>query len=87
MAFVPPVPLWCILAHLAIISAGVEDLPDVFNDLDVDFSANPDAAQAYLHDRRNHRKIREASRRIDIEVMNPLRVGKKLLVLDIDYSE
>lgn len=67
--------------------AELEELPDVLNDLDVDFSANPAAAAAYLNDKRNHRKIREATNKLKVNVMNPLREGKKLLVLDIDYSK
>lgn len=67
----------------------LENLPDVFNDLDVDFSADPnsDAVQKYKNDLRNKRKIREAVSALTINLMNPLREGKKLLVLDLDYSE
>jgi ubiquitin-like domain-containing CTD phosphatase 1 len=65
----------------------LEDLPDVVNDLDLDFSANPSAARKYMADQRNHRKVREASKKLKIEFMNPLREGKRLLVLDLDYSE
>ncbi|EJD02204.1 HAD IIID h [Fomitiporia mediterranea MF3/22] len=66
----------------------LEELPDVFNDLDVDFSENPQASRAYIADRRNQRKIKEATRmlRDNLTLMHPLREGKKLLVLDIDYT-
>ena len=64
----------------------MDDLPDVFNDLDVDFSANPSASMSYLNDVRNHRKIKEATAKLQINFMNPLREGEKLLVLDLDYS-
>ncbi|KAH8117067.1 HAD IIID h [Phellopilus nigrolimitatus] len=66
----------------------LEELPDVFNDLDVDFSENPQASQAYIADRRNQRKIREATQKLQssLNLMYPLREGKKLLVLDIDYT-
>ena len=64
----------------------MEELPDVFNDLDVDFSENPAASLTYLNDVRNHRKIKEATANLKINFMNQLRKGKKLLVLDIDYS-
>jgi ubiquitin-like domain-containing CTD phosphatase 1 len=57
------------------------------NDFDLDFSANPSAARKYLADQRNHRKIKEAAKKLKIELMNPLREGKRLLVLDLDYSE
>ncbi|THH06715.1 hypothetical protein EW145_g3892 [Phellinidium pouzarii] len=66
----------------------LELLPDVFNDLDVDFSENPEASQAYIADKRNQRKIRDATQRLrgNVNLMYPLREGKKLLVLDIDYT-
>jgi ubiquitin-like domain-containing CTD phosphatase 1 len=64
----------------------LEFLPDVVNDLDVDFSDNPAAAAAYKNDQRNIRKVREATGKLKIDIIYPLREGKKLLVLDIDYS-
>lgn len=72
------------IAHLY--APVLEFLPDVFNDLDVDFSADPKAAAAYANDQRNLRKIREHSAKLQVTVMAPLREGKRLLVLDIDYS-
>ncbi|KAL5511377.1 hypothetical protein ACEPAH_4593 [Sanghuangporus vaninii] len=65
-----------------------EEFPDVFNDLDLDFSENLQASRAYIFDRRNQRKIREATQRLreNLALMHPLREGKKLLVLDIDYT-
>lgn len=65
------------------------DLPDVFNDLDIDFSADPnsEAVLKFKNDLRNKRKIREAVEALNVNLMNPLREGKKLLVLDLDYSE
>jgi ubiquitin-like domain-containing CTD phosphatase 1 len=53
----------------------------------VDFSANPAAAVAYQNDARNKRKVREAVQKLELNIINPLRPGKKLLVLDIDYSK
>ncbi len=64
----------------------MELLSDVVNDLDVDFSANPAAAESHKNDQRNIRKIREASEKLKINLIHPLREGKRLLVLDIDYS-
>jgi hypothetical protein len=64
----------------------MELLSDVVNDLDVDFSANPAAAESHKNDQRNIRKIREATEKLKINLINPLREGKRLLVLDIDYS-
>ena len=66
--------------------AELEFLPDVINDLDVDFSANPAAAATYINDQRNRRKVKEYSQKLQVNIINPLREGKRLLVLDIDYS-
>jgi len=59
----------------------------VVNDLDVDFSADPAAAAQYLNDQRNVRKVRESTKKLKLNIIHPLREGKRLLVLDIDYSE
>jgi hypothetical protein len=67
--------------------AELEFLPDVVNDLDVDFSENLAASDVYKNDQRNIRKVREATEKLQINVIHPLREGKKLLVLDIDYSK
>jgi ubiquitin-like domain-containing CTD phosphatase 1 len=70
-----------------ILSTELEFLPDVVNDLDVDFSDNPAAAAAYKNDQRNIRKVKEATKKLAVNIIHPLREGKKLLVLDIDYSK
>jgi len=62
------------------------NLPDVVNDLDIDFASNPEAAAKVQNDRRNLRKIREVIANTTVNIMNPLREGKSLLVLDLDYS-
>lgn len=69
-------------------STGVEYLPDVLNDLDFDFGNENliDAFAKYQQDQRNIRKVKEASDKLNVNVIHPLREGKKLLVLDIDYS-
>ncbi|KAF9246355.1 HAD-like domain-containing protein [Melanogaster broomeanus] len=64
----------------------LESLPDVINDLDVDVADNPLAAAAYKNDQRNIRKVKEATAKLQINIINPLRDGKRLLVLDIDYT-
>ncbi|KAF8844427.1 HAD IIID h [Paxillus ammoniavirescens] len=64
----------------------LEFLPDVVNDLDVDVAENPQAAAAYKNDQRNIRKVKEATAKLHINIINPLRDGKRLLVLDIDYT-
>lgn len=40
----------------------------------------------YKNDQRNIRKVREATSKLRVNLIHPLRPGKKLLVLDIDYS-
>ncbi|CAA7271590.1 unnamed protein product [Cyclocybe aegerita] len=61
-------------------------LPDVINDLDVDFTDNMAASNRYQHDARNIRKVREATQNLQVNLIHPLREGKRLLVLDIDYT-
>ncbi len=56
------------------------------NDLDVDFTENLAASDSYQRDVRNIRKIQEATQNLQVNIIHPLRPGKKLLVLDIDYS-
>ncbi|KAJ3753018.1 HAD subfamily IIID h [Lentinula raphanica] len=64
----------------------LENLPDVVNDLDVDFSKDPNAFKKYNNDQRNIRKVKEMTDKLNVNVIHPLREGKKLLVLDIDYT-
>ncbi|KAI0647374.1 HAD subfamily IIID h [Trametes meyenii] len=64
----------------------LEFLPDVVNDLDVDFSANPAAAAEYINDQRNRRRVEQHTKKLQPTLINPLREGKRLLVLDIDYT-
>ncbi|KAF8163430.1 HAD-like domain-containing protein [Crassisporium funariophilum] len=64
----------------------LEFLPDVVNDLDVDFTENLAASDRYQHDARNIRKVQEATNNLQVNIIHPLRQGKKLLVLDIDYT-
>ncbi|KAI0664697.1 HAD-like domain-containing protein, partial [Cubamyces menziesii] len=64
----------------------LEFLPDVVNDLDVDFTADPAAAAEYINDQRNRRKVEQHTKKLKPNLINPLREGKRLLVLDIDYT-
>lgn len=57
------------------------------NDLDIDVTESPQAAARYKNDPRNIRKIREATSKLEINIVHPLREGKGLLVLDLDYSK
>ncbi|KDR81734.1 hypothetical protein GALMADRAFT_152561 [Galerina marginata CBS 339.88] len=66
--------------------AQLGSLPDVVNDLDVDFTENMVASNRYQHDARNIRKVQEATKNLQVNIIHPLREGKKLLVLDIDYT-
>lgn len=58
----------------------------MINDLDVDFADNLAASSRYQHDKRNIRKVQEVTQSLQVNIIHPLREGKKLLVLDIDYS-
>ncbi|KAJ7864822.1 HAD-like domain-containing protein [Mycena olivaceomarginata] len=64
----------------------LEILPDVVNDLDRDFTEDLEASAAYQNDQRNIRKVKEATAALNVNIIHPLRPGKKLLVLDIDYT-
>ncbi|TFK76360.1 HAD subfamily IIID h [Pluteus cervinus] len=64
----------------------LEVLPDVINDLDIDVSEDSAAMKAYKNDKRNIRKIKEMTEKLKVNLIHPLRQGKKLLVLDIDYT-
>ncbi|KAF8315171.1 HAD-like protein [Clavulina sp. PMI_390] len=63
-----------------------EDMPDVLNDLDIDFHQNPEMLRKFVLDQRNVRKIKEATDALEVHVMNEPRPGKPLLVLDLDYT-
>ncbi|XP_069693402.1 ubiquitin-like domain-containing CTD phosphatase 1 [Periplaneta americana] len=62
-------------------SAPPEDIPDVVNDLDIeDEEVAIESREVYLA------KIERRVREYKINMLNELRPGKKLLVLDIDYT-
>ena len=67
---------------IAGISKSPEDLPEVVNDLDI-----PDEIDLPLANRHEYlQKIEKRVKEYKINVLNPPRSGKKLLVLDIDYT-
>lgn len=67
---------------IAEVSKEPENLPEVINDLDV-----PDDVVIPLAKREEYlAKIEKRVRELKIDIMNPPRPGKKLLVLDIDYT-
>ncbi|KAJ3293730.1 Ubiquitin-like domain-containing CTD phosphatase 1, partial [Borealophlyctis nickersoniae] len=59
------------------------DLPDVFNDLDYDYL--PDDNHV-VNDVANKKKLREIIDKTSICLINELRPGKGMLVLDLDYT-
>jgi len=65
-------------------SALGDDLPDVVNDLDWDFE--PDEQTDVGKTPENRAKLEEKVRTIDVRVITEPRPGKKLLVLDLDYT-
>ncbi|KAF8880250.1 HAD IIID h [Mucidula mucida] len=64
----------------------LEALPDVFNDLDLEEIITAATSNRYLSDPRNKRKVREYTQSTKINFIHPVRPGKKLVVLDIDYT-
>ena len=66
---------------IAEVSQAPENLPDVINDLDIEEEeVEIEKAEVYLS------KIQKRIEQYNITELNPLREGKKLLVLDIDYT-
>ncbi|WVQ85088.1 HAD hydrolase, family IIID [Cryptococcus sp. DSM 104549] len=61
--------------------------PEIQDDFDVSYSSKAgDKAVAPADDPRNKRKVQEIIDKVPITVMNEPREGKKLLVLDLDYT-
>ncbi|KAG7092885.1 hypothetical protein E1B28_009195 [Marasmius oreades] len=60
--------------------------PDVVNDLDFDPTQDSATVAAYKNDQRNIRKVKEATDKLNLNIIHPLREGKRLLVLDLDYT-
>ncbi|KAH8917436.1 ubiquitin family proteint [Atractiella rhizophila] len=66
-----------------------DEAPDVSNDLDVDYKGpdgNLTTRTVEQNERRNKRKLHEAVEKLSINIMAEPRPGKKLLVLDLDYT-
>ncbi|CAK5277538.1 unnamed protein product [Mycena citricolor] len=63
----------------------LELLADIVNNIDLD-PEDPKLYKAYHNDPRNVRKVQEATSALTVNVIHPVREGKKLLVLDIDYT-
>ncbi|KAJ3017284.1 hypothetical protein HKX48_003638, partial [Thoreauomyces humboldtii] len=61
-----------------------EVMPEVLNDLDFDFDYAPEGdAKGEVA---NQRKLLEYTEKTNISIINDFRPGKKLLVLDLDYT-
>ncbi len=59
-----------------------ENVPEIIDDFDIGLSDNIE-----LHNREeNLNKIARRVRELKVNLLNPVRIGKKLLVLDIDYT-
>ncbi|KAF9169606.1 hypothetical protein BGX21_010211 [Mortierella sp. AD011] len=60
-----------------------ETLPDVLNDLEEDYTPDDEAFASMAQNQKN---LKATIAKCKIDIMNPLRPGKKLLVLDLDYT-
>ncbi|KAG0256790.1 hypothetical protein DFQ27_005495 [Actinomortierella ambigua] len=60
-----------------------EVMPEVYNDLEEDYV--PDD-ETFANHSLNQKNLKKTIEKCEINVMNPLRPGKKLLVLDLDYT-
>ncbi|KAG0269231.1 DNA N-glycosylase and apurinic/apyrimidinic (AP) lyase [Linnemannia exigua] len=60
-----------------------EVMPDVLNDLEEDYTPDDEAFASMAQ---NQKSLRSTIAKCDINIMHPLRPGKKLLVLDLDYT-
>ncbi|KAF9585696.1 hypothetical protein BGW38_001180 [Lunasporangiospora selenospora] len=83
-------PAWCIIPTLfdigtpeAKVIKPPEVMPEVLNDLEEDYT--PDD-EAFANLAQNQKSLRSAATKCQINLMHPLRSGKKLLVLDLDYT-
>uniref|UniRef100_A0A6U2C421 protein-serine/threonine phosphatase n=1 Tax=Hemiselmis andersenii TaxID=464988 RepID=A0A6U2C421_HEMAN len=65
-------------------SALGDELPEVVNDLDWDFV--PDEQTDVGRTPENRKKLEEKVRTVDVRIISEPRPGKKLLVLDLDYT-
>ncbi|RUP38016.1 hypothetical protein BC936DRAFT_138427 [Jimgerdemannia flammicorona] len=59
------------------------DLPDVINDLGYDYFPEE---HSYMDEAKVKKKLRDAITKTEINIINPLREGKRLLVMDLDYT-
>jgi len=62
------------------------DLPDIVNDLDYDYEMGEKESILIMNDAKVKKRLNEVIAKVPINIINPLREGKKLLVLDLDYT-
>ncbi|KAG9065344.1 hypothetical protein KI688_002669 [Linnemannia hyalina] len=60
-----------------------EVMPEVLNDLEEDYTPDDEAFASMAQ---NQKSLRSTIAKCDINIMHPMRPGKKLLVLDLDYT-
>ena len=60
-----------------------DDLPDVIDDFELDFSAGSDE---WMQHAANEANLRDFTEKTVVHMMNPPRDGKPLLVLDLDHT-
>ncbi|KAF8942608.1 hypothetical protein BGZ47_006319 [Haplosporangium gracile] len=60
-----------------------EVMPEVLNDLEEDYTPDDEAFASMAQ---NQKSLRSTVAKCDINIMHPMRPGKKLLVLDLDYT-
>ncbi|KNC55148.1 uncharacterized protein AMSG_12385 [Thecamonas trahens ATCC 50062] len=63
-----------------------DDLPNVVNDLDFDYFPSAETSSSLADSPEVQAKLDKAIADVDIRILNPPREGKKLLVLDLDYT-
>lgn len=64
----------------------IDDLPEIINDLDQDFSYDSKEQLEFIANAENQEKLKKCIRTAEINTMNPPRTGKHLLVLDLDHT-
>ena len=62
-----------------------EDMPDVFNDMDIDYSGSTEPADS-VRTGENLLALQQRIATVDVTLINPVRPEKKLLVFDLDYT-
>jgi ubiquitin-like domain-containing CTD phosphatase 1 len=64
----------------------IDDMPEVIQDLDPDYVYDPRSSNELIAHSENKQKLEAMIKKAEINVMNPPRPGKNLLVLDLDHT-